>query len=262
MTNNLAKNRKPCVVSPASRLHTLRTLKATFALAAAFLPGVVVAGQFTVNPVRIFMATKDRTTSVTVVNEGTSDLVMQADLYAWRQTASGQDELIPTDDLIAAPPILKLAPGAKQVVRMAMLKPMSATEQLTYRVIIREIPEVKPPEPGVQLQIALAFSLPIFITPPGAKHQLVCDVQRAAPNVAQAVCENKGTAYTQATQFKFIDANGKTLLSSDSGGYILPGAKRSFELKSATSRFANGKAQLLVVQDDQSVLTFDAMLAE
>ena len=221
----------------------------------------VSAGQFSVNPVRIYMTTKDRTTAVTVVNEGNAELVMQADLFLWRQTANGQELLTPTEDLIAAPPIIKLAPGARQVVRLAMLKPMPVTEQVTYRLMVREIPEAKPPEPGVQLQIGLTFSLPVFITPPTAKRRLECELQRTASDAVRATCENTGNAYAQPTEFKLNDLSGQTLLISQLSGYILPGTKRSFELKRAGGPISSGKVSLVVTQDDQSVQTFDGMLA-
>lgn len=221
----------------------------------------VFAGQFSVNPVRIFMTTKDRTTAVTVVNAGNAELVMQADLFLWRQTADGQELLTPTEDVIAAPPIIKLAPGARQVIRLAMLKPMPLTEQVTYRLMVREIPEAKPPEPGVQLQIGLTFSLPVFITPTAAKRKLECNIQRTAPNAVRATCENTGSAYAQPTEFKLNDSNGKNLLTNQLSGYILPGIKKSFSLTSTGGEILNGKVQLLVTQDDQSVQTFDSVLA-
>jgi hypothetical protein len=42
----------------------------------------------------------------------------------------------------------------------------------------------------------------------------------------------------------------------------LPGIQRSFELKRAAGRIAGGKVQLLVTQDDLSVQTVDAVLAD
>ncbi|MDQ6881948.1 MAG: hypothetical protein M3150_07630, partial [Pseudomonadota bacterium] len=44
----------------------------------------VLAAEFSVTPVRIFMAAKDRAVAITVVNEGDEEIVMQADLYSWR----------------------------------------------------------------------------------------------------------------------------------------------------------------------------------
>ena len=40
----------------------------------------------------------------------------------------GLDQMTPTEDLILAPPILKLAPNARQVVRLALLKPLELSD--------------------------------------------------------------------------------------------------------------------------------------
>ena len=82
-----------------------------------------VAGQFSVTPVRIFMVPKDRAAAITITNESDEPLVMQADVYSWKQKADGEDDLTPSEDLFLSPPIIKLAPKARQVVRLVMLKP-------------------------------------------------------------------------------------------------------------------------------------------
>lgn len=228
----------------------------------ALMPCIGFAGQFSVSPVRIYVAAKDRTTAVTVINESDVELVMQADVFQWRQTSTGQEDLTLTEDLIVAPPIIKLAPRAKQIIRLAMLKPVPPDQQLTYRLIVREIPEAKPPEPGVQLQIALAFSMPIFVSPPGVKRQLVCELQRAAPDAVSVTCENTGNAYAHASDFKLSNASGELMARSNVGGYILPGIKRSFEFKRAGGKIPGGKVQLVVTQDDLSVQTVDGVLAD
>lgn len=219
-------------------------------------------GQFSVSPVRIYVAAKDRTTAVTVTNESDVELVMQADVFQWKQTTTGQEDLTLTEDMIVAPPIIKLAPRARQVIRLAMLKPVPPDQQLTYRLIVREILEIKPPEPGVQLQIALAFSMPIFVSPTGVKRQLVCGPQRAALDAVRVTCENRGNAYAYASDFKLSNASGEIMVSSNAGGYILPGIKRSFEFKRAGGPIPSGKVQLVVTQDDLSVQTFDGVLAD
>jgi hypothetical protein len=50
-------------------------------------------GGFLRDPVRIFMAPRDRATAVTVTNEGDDELVMQADIYTWKQKPDGTDDL-------------------------------------------------------------------------------------------------------------------------------------------------------------------------
>jgi fimbrial chaperone protein len=223
------------------------------------------AGQFSVTPVRIFMDAKDRATAITLTNEGDTELVMQADIYVWTQKPGGEEDLVLSEDMILAPPIIKLAPKARQVLRLANLKPVLPGQQQTYRMIVREIPEAKPADKkNVQLQIALAFSLPVFISPPSVKRQLSCTVQRSVPaanNSVDAVCKNLGNAYAQATDFKLIDAQGQPVAVRESGNYVLPGIQRSFELKgAATAAIAGGKHRLQVTHDDGSVQSFNVTL--
>src|SRR3954466_13387600 len=80
------------------------------------------AGVFSVTPVRIYMAPKDRAVAVTITNEANEPVVLQADVYEWKQTQNGDDNLVPSEDLILAPPIIKLEAKAKQVVRLARLQ--------------------------------------------------------------------------------------------------------------------------------------------
>lgn len=222
------------------------------------------AASFSVSPVRIYMQARERATAVTVENEGDTEVVMQGELFLWTQKADGSDELTPTEDLILAPPALKVAPRSRQVLRLANLKPVPPGEQLTYRMIVREIPDATPPKEGVQIKVSLAFSLPIFITPPGAKQQLVCDAKRSSPDLLVASCENQGAAYAQPVNFTLRTASGAVLMSQDiAGGYILPKVRRQFELKRpANGPAIAGAAKLAVTQDDGSVQLFDVPMSD
>lgn len=217
------------------------------------------AATFSVSPVRIFMQARERATAVTVVNEGDTDMVMQAELFQWSQQPDGKDQLTPTDDLLLAPPILKLPARSRQVLRLANLKPVPPGEQLSYRMIVRELPEAADAKPGVQLQVSLALSLPIFITPPGAKSRLTCEAQRKSAEVISATCHNAGEAYALPVSFAVRSASGEVLLSQNvPGGYVLPGAQREFELKRSGAAI-DGATRIAVTQDDGSVQLFDVL---
>lgn len=235
---------------------------AALGLTAAILAVPASAGQFSVTPVRIFMAPKDRAVAVTITNEGNEELVMQADVYVWKQERDGDDKLTLSEDVFLSPPIIKLAPKSRQVVRLAMLRPPKSGPQLTYRVIVREIPEAKKEIKGVELQVALAFSLPVFITPPGAKRELACAVERSAADMVMAVCENTGTAYAQPREFTLTSAKSEKLAGRDTGGYILPGVKRTFAIKRTDGKIPGGKAKLTVTLDDGSAQTYDVTVAD
>ncbi len=248
------------MVNAVKRLtHSLVPLLAIAVLLCAVAPAW--AGLFSVTPVRIYMTPRDRAIAVTINNEGDEELVMQADIYQWKQKPGGDEDLTLTEDLILSPPIIKLAPRSRQVVRLAILKPQRSADQQTYRLIVREVPEAKPAEKDIQLQIALAFSMPVFITPAGAKRRMDCSASRAAPDTVRVECGNTGNAYAQPREFVLTSAAGAVLATRDSGGYILPDIKRSFDIK-GSGRIPSGNAKLAVTLDDGTTQSFDVSISE
>ena len=231
-------------------------------LASSFATSTI-AGPFSVTPVRIYMDANDKAVAVTINNEGEEELVMQAELYTWTQKPDGEDVLEPTEDLLLSPPIIKLAGKSKQVVRLARLQPVEMNQQQTYRMIVREIPEAKPNKGNLQLQIAIAFSMPVFITPPGVKNKLDCRPSKKAIDTVSISCENSGTAYAQVIDFTINGPENLMLSDNASGGYILPGVKRNFDIKTEKGQpIPSGKAILSVRMDDGSKQTFDVILTE
>lgn len=231
-------------------------------LVAFCLAAPACAGIFSVTPVRIYMTPRDKAVAVTITNDGDEDLVMQADIYDWKQNPAGEDNLTLTEDMLLYPPIIKVPAKSHQVVRLARLVPPQPSQQMTYRMIVREIPEAKPAKERMQVQVALAFSMPVFITPPGAKNKLDCTVQRTAANAVYATCENTGNAYAQLLDFELADTKGNILAKRDQGAYILPTIKHTFEIKSPDKRIPGGKAELRVKLDDGTKQAFDVTLPE
>ena len=232
----------------------LLALCASFAVATP-----VLAGVFSVSPVRIYMTPKDRAIAVTITNEGDTEVVLQADLNAWSQKPDGTDEQVPTEDLILSPPIIKLAAGARQVVRLALLKPADASRQLIYRMIMREVPEATAAQnKTIEVPIALALSLPVFITPPPAKREMDCSAIRSTPLVVNVSCGNQGSAYAQVREISLVRGE-QTLARFEGGTYILPGARKTMSVNGQQA-IASGAAQLNVRFDDGKSQVFSIML--
>ncbi len=216
------------------------------------------AATFSVTPVRIYMKPQDRAVAVTITNESDEPVVLQADLFVWSQKADGTDELALTEDLILSPPIIKLRAKARQVVRLARLKPPDASRQLTYRMILREIPEAGAPKDKFRVQIALALSMPVFITPPPAKREMACDASRAEGVSLNVNCTNKGSAYAQIREV-LLKQGDKALGRFEGGAYILPGARKALPIK-AGNAVPSGRLQLVVTYDDGLTETFDVTI--
>lgn len=220
------------------------------------------AGEFTISPIRIFMNPADRAVAVTVSNEGDEPLTMQVDLYSWSQTESGEELLELSEDIFMSPPIITLQGRERQVVRLARLSNAPPPEQLTYRLIAREIlPEPEGGFTGTQVQVALALSLPIFITPRDSANRVNCALQNMSPEPDRVICENSGTAYAQLRELQVSSPDGQELLKLEAAKYILPGAKASFNLPEDMELPA-GINTLSVTMDDDAKLKFALSSAE
>ena len=221
-----------------------------------------MAGIFSVTPVRIYMASNERASAVTVTNDGDEELVMQSDIYDWTQNPDGKDVLTLSEDMILSPPILRMAPRSHQVLRLISLNARSKDRQQTYRMIIRQVPEAKPSKANMQLQIAYAFSIPIFITPPSATAKLECVLNKAVPDIAKAICQNAGTATAHTTAIQISSTSGESMARHDSAAYILPGAQKSFVFKKSLSAIPIGKHRLVVFMNDGNSQSYDTTVGE
>jgi fimbrial chaperone protein len=244
---------------PCARSFAITALSLALTGAAALHAPRVQAGSFSVSPVRIYMTPRDRAVAVTLMNEGDTDVALQADLNEWTQTPDGTDELRLTEDLILSPPIIKLAPRSRQVVRLALLKPADASRQLTYRLIVREVPEITAPKDrNIQVPIALVLSMPVFITPAPARRDVSCTAERANNTQAGVTCNNRGSAYAQVREV-LLQRGDQTLARFEGGAYILPGARKQMVAVS-TEPLTPGPVRLAVQYDDGKSETFETTL--
>ena len=137
-----------------------RRALALFALATLGAANAGAAG-LQVAPVSVALAQAERAAVVTLSNTGTSPMNVQVRAYKWSQTEQDEYVLDPTNDLIVSPPIMQLAPGAQQELRLIRTQPSSAQEQ-QYRIIVDELPS-----PTVALKkginLMLRHNIPVFL---------------------------------------------------------------------------------------------------
>ena len=231
-------------------------------LLSTFFTPSVSAGIFSVTPVRVYMTSHDRAAAITVTNDGEDELVMQTDIYEWKQTTDGKDLLTLSEDMIMAPPILKMAPRSHQVIRLISLNETLRDQQSTYRMLVREIPEARHVRASLQVQIAYAFSIPIFITPPGAFAKVDCVLARLTADAVRVVCQNSGSAAAHPTELHISNSTLETVASINTGAYILPGVRRSFDLKRKEGVIPAGHIRLVVVMSDGTRQNYDTVLGK
>lgn len=223
--------------------------------------GFTWASEFGVAPVRIYMKTRERSVALTVFNNSDEELLVQSELFTWRQSPAGEEQMEQTDEVALSPPIARIPANSRQVFRLVRIGPPPVDEERTYRIILREVPEAtRSANAKKGVQLAMAFSLPIFMLPNSGKTVLICSAGSAKADSLRVICENKGNIHTLIHTLTVTDSTGAKQARLEPAGYVLPGAKRTFELKaSSTLRLQGGKIDAEL--DDGTVQSYEFVSA-
>lgn len=193
-------------------------LQFTLALAlAGSLPAS--AGSLAIAPLRVSLSSAAGIASVTVTNNGREEALVQAETYAWSQSA-GENKLSPTQDVVAVPPIFRLAPGAQQRIRVGLTRAFTDASEQTFRLTVTEVPTVT--APGV-IAVAIRHSLPVFVLPPTPVAPDL-GVKPGTPGGLEIV--NRGTRHLRILRWRLRDDRGNVMAEDEGPGYLLAGASQ------------------------------------
>lgn len=206
-----------------------------------FLPALAGArGQLQAGPILLQMAPGQKATRLRLENTGDAKLAAQVRVYAWNQEG-GEDRLIASDQVAASPPILELAPGAEQIVRLVHLGGEVAQRDLSFRLVVDELPQ-RESESRTEVTVRMRYVLPLFIRASGAgEAQLTCALRAGAT----LECVNSGGRAAQLGESRLIDKSGRELaLSAGLFGYVLPGSRRVWVLPENSAELAGREVRL------------------
>ena len=220
--------------------HTILRLVTTFCACVA-APAAAHASGLQVTPVSVTIP--DRAGVIWLSNDADTPMRAQIRVFRWRQV-NNEDALEPTQDVLASPPFIDVAPGNQQVVRLVRLKPGAATDacETPYRILVDELPAA-PNAPRTGIQFRMQYSIPVYVTSgacaeaaPKLTWTITHDGKTARLNVV-----NSGQTHAQLGRIAFVNSQGATTPLSDGLlGYVLPGASRSFALSAPPATFASG----------------------
>lgn len=191
-------------------------------------PGTALATSLSVAPTRVELTHDLRSGSILLDNTGTTPTTVQVETFAWTR-GNSIEELEPTRGLLAVPAVFNLPAGARQVIRVATRETAPTDRERAYRLVISEVPLAEP-ESAAGVRFALRLSLPVFITPQGARAVPSWSLGRASAGSALNL-RNDGNAHLHVRRLTVTDrATGRVLLTTESPTYVLPGASQSWTL--------------------------------
>lgn len=118
------------------------------------------AASISVSPILIDRAASGNTAAVTLQTPGSEPVRIQLRVFRWTQV-DGKDQLEPTRDVVASPPMLKIAPGTDYTVRVVRLLKRPAAGEESYRLLIDQLPEPKDRKAN-QVNLVIRHSIPVF----------------------------------------------------------------------------------------------------
>ena len=199
------------------------------ALLSVFGPPHAHAATLQISPVVVEFAPSDSATGITLRNPGDRPLYGQVRVFRWTQM-DGEDVLAPTQDIVASPPLIEIAPHAEQLVRIVRPNAAAAPGEQSYRLLIDELPEPDA-RSSDGVMIRLRYSVPVFVEPAAQNAPtLAWSLARAGAGWALDVT-NSGTRRAQISGVEFVDRDGKAYtVNKGLLGYALAGQQRRWQV--------------------------------
>lgn len=203
-----------------------------------------------VSPIRLDLSAEKPAAALTLHNDGTVPLYAQVRVFAWTQTVD-EDHLDRTSAIVASPPIVNVAPGGDQTVRILRVSTTPLVREEAYRLLIDELPNGQAASStGIRMQ--LRYSVPVFV---GAREDqvpaLALSLERTeAPDGHDTLmlrAANNTDLHAQLSRVHLDWPNGhSTQVSAGLLGYALPHMARRWPVQGAPSGVTSATLKALV----------------
>ena len=201
-----------------------------------FLPSMLNAASIRLSPVSVEMLNDQSATSISLYNQSNESADLQVRVFEWRQNA-GQDQLVPTDEIVISPPFLKLQPNDSYNLRVVRINPEPISGEKTYRIIIDELPKPVDSRKASQgVNVLLRSSLPVFVVNKDAITKLSWSIQQEQNN-AYLTISNIGNRHALLNNLMLVDTTAKKsypIKVNTVNGYILAEKSKSYSISNFT----------------------------
>ena len=204
---------------------------------------VQAASSVLIWPIDPVLEADQQASALWLENRGDETANLQIRVFAWSQSGFS-DQYQNQRDVIGSPPVAKIEPGQKQLVRLTRTRDVPPGQELAYRIIIDEIPSAKPlsTENGktvAAIRFQMRYSVPLFAygaglwskedmtrkrDPKGAGVPDLSWRKVAVDGRSYVEVRNQGAVHARLTDVAFKQGGQTRPLVEGLLGYVLPGA--------------------------------------
>ena len=176
-------------------------------------------------------------------NRGSETANLQIRVFGWSQNGF-EEQYQNQRDVIGSPPVAKIEPGQKQLVRLTRTRDVPPGQELAYRIIIDEIPSAQPASPeggktAAAIRFQMRYSVPLFAygaglwskedstrprDPKGIGLPQLSWRTVAVEGRPYVEVRNQGAVHARLTDVTIRQGGQSKPLAEGLLGYVLPGA--------------------------------------
>jgi len=226
------------------------------AATAAFLTPATAGAQaaLRVQPLSVDVASPSQATAITLQNNGNEAISLQMRVFEWSQ-ADGQDQLTPTTEVVASPPVAKIAPGSSYTVRIARTAgAVAAGSEASYRLWIDELPPAtERRNEGAQVAVRMRFDLPVFFHGADTSPKLSWNA-RKADGALVLDATNSGSRHARIEGLQLREGDDVVSFGNGLNGYVLANSTRRWTAPAGSATALEGGSATVVtgIGDDES----------
>ncbi|MBN9410672.1 MAG: molecular chaperone [Burkholderiales bacterium] len=187
------------------------------------------AASLHVAPLRLDLGPQRPVASLVIGNPEQAEMAIQAEVVAWSQE-DGRDVYTPTRDVLINPSIFRIPAGGQQIVRVG-LQVGADTQERSYRVFVRQLPQERQPGQGLGLQTLLRIGLPVFVPAAAPVEAIEWRLLPAAGGGYELMLDNRGTGHVQITSLVVSRESGGELQRKNLSHYVLAGKSAPIPLE-------------------------------
>lgn len=220
-------------------------------------PAAPQGASLQVSPVRLELAPGQGAAKIVLGNTGSDVVTAQVRVMRWVQR-DGKDQLLPTRDVVASPPLVELSPGKQNVVRIVRTTKAAASTEEAYRLLVDQLP---PPAgaSGNVLNFRVRYSIPVFFRSKTASApQLDWQVETTKQRTVLEV-DNAGGSYLRLSRLAIRAANGKSMeLAPGLAGYVLAGSRVRLEFRGGLGGLKPGQTVTVMADGNENPIKAQA----
>lgn len=240
--------------------------------AVSMLPSMAMAASSVlIWPIDPVIQSAEKASALWLENRGAQPVTLQVRVLEWGQQGY-EDRYAAQRAVIGSPPMARIEPGKKQLVRLIKAVPAPAGQEMAYRILVDEIPVapevVEPGEMKAGVNFQMRYSVPLFVYGDGLAYNKFADQQREAstarPQLSWKIVgeggrrfveiANSGTLHARLARASFKWSDGRqVVLSQGLLGYVLAGAAMRWPLPAGVDTAATLSTSVNMAKDSVTV---------